>query len=142
MSELIKEITRQFDHLENLIQVLDSELHLISTRDAEALINLLKKKEDLLTHIQQQDDAISRSFDATSEEERTGQEITTMFERAKQLVSECEYRTKINQTAVEQGQLRLEHLRTLLLESRAKESMTYDKSGKARGGKSGRGISA
>jgi flagella synthesis protein FlgN len=142
MSELIKAIKIQFDHLENLIQALDAELHLISTRDAEALINLLKNKEELLTNIQQQDDAISQAFNAATEQERTSDEVTVLFEQAKKLVSECEYRTKINQTAVEQGQLRLEHLRTLLLESRAKESMTYDKSGKARGGKSGRGISA
>ncbi|WP_166425020.1 flagellar export chaperone FlgN [Paraglaciecola sp. 20A4] len=142
MSELIKAITKQFDHLEDLIQALDSELHLISSRDAEALINLLKNKENLLTTVQQQDDAISIAFNASSEEERTTEEVLALFDRAKKLVSECQYRTKINQVAVEQGQLRLEHLRTLLLESRAKESMTYDKSGKARGGKSGRGISA
>jgi flagella synthesis protein FlgN len=142
MSELTKAITLQFEHLENLIKALDSELHLISTRDAEALINLLKSKEDLLTNIQDQDKLISKAFEATSPEIRTNQEVTDLFAHAKKLVSECEYRTKINQTAVEQGQLRLEHLRNLLLESRAKESMTYDKSGKARGGSSGRGISA
>ncbi|GAC34422.1 flagellar export chaperone FlgN [Paraglaciecola polaris] len=142
MSELIKAITTQFDHLEDLIQALDSELHLISSRDAEALINLLKNKENLLTTVQQQDDVISAAFEASSETDRTSEEVVALFDRAKQLVSECQYRTKINQTAVEQGQLRLEHLRTLLLESRAKESMTYDKSGKAQGGRSGRGISA
>ena len=76
MSELIKAIKIQFDHLENLIQALDAELHLISTRDAEALINLLKNKEELLTNIQQQDDAISQAFNAATEQERTSDEVT------------------------------------------------------------------
>lgn len=142
MLKLTEAITIQFDHLEDLKQALESELHLISSRDAESLINLLKNKEIILESIQAQDSAISASYHASSETVRDSQEVQSLFKHAKSLVSECKYRTKINQTAVEQGQLRLEHLRTLLLESRAKESMTYDKSGKAQGGKSGRGVSA
>jgi flagella synthesis protein FlgN len=142
MSELINTIKIQFDHLENLKLALESELHLISSRDAEALINLLKNKEILLETIQAQDNLISTAYNASSEIERNTEEVQSLFDHAKSLVSDCAYRTKINQTAVEQGQLRLEHLRTLLLEARAKESMTYDKSGKAQGGKSIRGVSA
>ncbi|MFQ3235521.1 MAG: flagella synthesis protein FlgN [Paraglaciecola sp.] len=142
MSELINTIKIQFVHLENLKLALESELHLISTRDAEALINLLKNKEILLETIQTQDNLISTAYNASPEIERKTEEVLALFDHAKSLVSQCAYRTKINQTAVEQGQLRLEHLRTLLLEARVKESITYDKSGKAQGGKSTRGVSA
>lgn len=51
-------------------------------------------------------------------------------------------RRQINQKAVEQGQLRLTHLRNLMLEVRAKESLTYDKSGKPNASRSGSGVSA
>jgi flagellar biosynthesis protein FlgN len=110
----------QIEHLDQLQLILENELHLISTRDPEALINLLKSKEALLDQIQQQD----------------------QIAMAKNSLAQCQFRTDINRTAVEQGQLRLEHLRNLLLESRAKESMTYDKSGKTRGGSSGKGVNA
>ncbi|MFQ3197757.1 MAG: flagella synthesis protein FlgN [Paraglaciecola sp.] len=141
MSELISAITIQFDHLENLKLALESELHLISCRNAESLITLLKNKEALLETIQVQDNLIATAYNASTEIERNTEEVQSLFDHAQSLISQCAYRTKINQTAVEQGQLRLGHLRTLLLEARAKESMTYDKTGKAQGGKKIRGVS-
>lgn len=140
MSELIKAIEIQFNNLEQLKLVLENELHLISTRDPELLINLLKKKENLLSFVQTQDELINTEYQKTSEPDKV--EVQSLFTQIKDLVSECQYRTKINQTAVEQGQLRLEHLRNLLLESRAKESITYDKSGRTQGSKPSKGISA
>ena len=83
-----------------------------------------------------------KNFEIDHQEQKDENELVELFNKAKEMVVQCQFRTKINQTAVEQGQLRLEHLRNLLLESRAKESMTYDKSGRTRGGSSGGGISA
>ncbi|MEO9945611.1 flagellar export chaperone FlgN [Paraglaciecola sp.] len=142
MLELKNTITAQNTNLQELQQILETELHLISSRDAEALISLLKTKEALLVKIQEQDLAISKIYSSASQELKDNPEIISLFDDAKELVSQCKFRTQINQTAVEQGQLRLEHLRSLLLESRAKESMTYDKSGKTRGGSASGGISA
>ena len=142
MFELKKEIAAQHNFLLELQHVLESELHLISTRDAESLLNLLKTKEALLDSVQQQDNLISSLYSKTCQEQKDDEELVALFNQAKEMVTQCQFRTKINQTAVEQGQLRLEHLRNLLLESRAKESMTYDKSGRTRGGSSGGGISA
>lgn len=142
MSELIKAIKSQHKLLLELQQILETELHLISSRDAESLINMLKTKEALLDSVQQQDTLISSLYTKLSEEQKGEEEVVALFNQAKEIVSQCKYRTKINQTAVEQGQLRLEHLRNLLLESRVKESMTYDKSGRTQGGSSGGGIVA
>lgn len=142
MFELKKEITNQHSLLLELQCVLESELHLISTRDAESLINLLKTKEALLDSVQHQDSTIASLYAKASQAQKDDDELIALFDQAKEMVTQCQFRTKINQTAVEQGQLRLEHLRNLLLESRAKESMTYDKSGRTRGGSSGGGISA
>jgi flagella synthesis protein FlgN len=142
MLELKKEISAQHNFLLELQRVLESELYLISTRDAESLINLLKTKEALLDSVQQQDTLIASLHSKISQEQKDDEELVALFSQAKEMVTQCQFRTKINQTAVEQGQLRLEHLRNLILESRAKESMTYDKSGRTRGGTSGGGISA
>jgi flagella synthesis protein FlgN len=142
MSELKKEITSQHRLLLELQHILESELHLISTRDAESLINLLKTKEALLDSVQQQDSLIASLYAKTSQDQKDDEELVSLFDKAKLIVTQCQFRTKVNQTAVEQGQLRLEHLRNLLLESRAKESITYDKSGRTQGGTSGGGISA
>ena len=142
MCELKKAIIDQHKHLQNLQLTLESELHLISSRDAESLITLLENKEALLEAIQKQDGLIETLYKQADKDTQQSPDITSLFDKAKELVSQCQFRTKINQTAVEQGQLRLEHLRNLLLESRAKESMTYDKSGKTKGGSSGGGISA
>ncbi|MDP5032935.1 MAG: flagellar protein FlgN [Paraglaciecola sp.] len=142
MNNIKEAISVQNSQLEQLQLVLENELHLISTRDPESLLNLLKTKESLLDAIQEQDSVIARLYGKLSDEEKQEASLTQLFDIAKNMVNQCKYRTSINQTAVEQGQLRLEHLRTLLLESRAKESLTYDKSGRTRGGSSGKGINA
>ena len=142
MSELKKAITNQHKLLLELQQILETELHLISSRDAESLINMLKTKEALLDSVQQQDTVIAGLYTKASQEQKDDEELVELFNQAKEMVSQCQFRTQINQTAVEQGQLRLEHLRNLLLESRAKESMTYDKSGRTQGGTSGSGVKA
>lgn len=142
MYELKKAITGQLKFLLELQRVLETELHLISSRDAESLINMLKTKEALLDTVQQQDTLIANLYKKASQDQKDDENIVALFNQAKDMVSQCKFRTQINQTAVEQGQLRLEHLRNLLLESRAKESMTYDKSGRTQGGSSSGGISA
>ncbi|MEP1447135.1 MAG: flagellar export chaperone FlgN [Paraglaciecola sp.] len=141
MSELKKAITNQHTLLIELQQILETELHLISSRDAESLISMLKTKEALLDSVQQQDTVIAGLYAKVPQDQKEDEEIVGLFNQAKEMVNQCKFRTQINQTAVEQGQLRLEHLRNLLLESRAKESMTYDKSGRTRGNKSGGGTS-
>ena len=70
------------------------------------------------------------------------EEDEALMTNAKKLLDDCKYRTQVNQKAVEQGQLRLTHLRNLMMEVRAKESLTYDKKGKPKGGTLGSGVSA
>ncbi|MBN7818829.1 flagellar export chaperone FlgN [Bowmanella yangjiangensis] len=130
-------LNQQKDALARLLLLLDTELQQISSRDAEALISLVKEKEVLLEQIQQQDEQLSTLLPSELTEQQT-----TLKEQIIDLVKDCQYRTQINATAVEQGQLRLEHLRNLIVESRAKESLTYDKAGKKHSGSRGSGISA
>ncbi|MCY7294557.1 flagellar export chaperone FlgN [Alteromonas sp. a30] len=136
LSEALKQ---QITLLSQLKQLLDNELQLITARDAEALLKLVENKQTTLDDIQQQDQVISSLYDANAQ---YPEEVETLFAQAKQLLEECKYGTKVNAKAVEQGQLRLEHLRKLLIEVRSKESMTYDKTGRAQGGTKLGGVKA
>ncbi len=135
-------VEQQLDNLSTLSALLEQELHLIGTRDAEALMTLLQQKEAVLEAIAQTDAAIDGPYRTAQETGALTSEIEAGIAKAKALLEECQYRTQVNQTAVEQGQLRLTHLRNLMLEVRAKESLTYDKSGKPKGTGMGRGVKA
>ena len=139
---LNEQLTQQTENLASLKAMLDKELHLISSRDAEALMTLLKEKEQLLGAIQNLDDAINPQLQTLQQEAPLPEDIQAHIDQAKTLLSECQYCTEVNQLAVEQGQLRLVHLRNLMMDVRAKESLTYDKAGKKKGGFSGKGVSA
>ncbi|HAU93916.1 MAG TPA: flagellar biosynthesis protein FlgN [Alteromonas sp.] len=139
---LNEQLTQQTENLASLKAMLDKELHLISSRDAEALMTLLKDKEQLLVAIQNLDEAINPQLRTLQQEAPLPEDIQAHIEQAKTLLSECQYCTEVNQRAVEQGQLRLVHLRNLMMDVRAKESLTYDKAGKKKGGFSGKGVSA
>lgn len=139
---LNRQLAHQLANLASLKEMLEQELHLIGSRDAEALMTLLKDKELLLSTIQDLDDAINPQLQALQQEGPLPADIESQVDEAKTLLSECQYCTQVNQLAVEQGQLRLAHLRNLMMEVRAKESLTYDKAGKKKGGFTGKGVSA
>ncbi|GAB2689771.1 flagella synthesis protein FlgN [Aliiglaciecola aliphaticivorans] len=139
MKNLITLLEKQKEQLDSLIVLLESELHLIGTRDAESLTTVINDKSNLLESIAQTDKAIEQQIEKQPDW-ATEQGVKDLFDKINQSLSQCKFRTEINQKAVEQGQLRLQHLRSLLLESRAKETMTYDKSGKPKGGSSGKSV--
>ena len=139
VSELTQALSRQVEQMSSLAVLLEKELQLISSRDAESLMKLLDEKTSLLTSIQTLDASIEGSID---NHESLSEEDEALMANAKKLLDDCKYRTQVNQKAVEQGQLRLTHLRNLMMEVRAKESLTYDKKGKPKGGSLGSGVSA
>lgn len=138
-SQLTQALIKQVEQLSSLAVLLEKELQLISSRDAESLMNLLDEKTALLTSIQALDGSIERTI---SDQGSMSEEDEALMENAKKLLDDCKYRTQVNQKAIEQGQLRLTHLRNLMMEVRAKESLTYDKKGKPKGGTLGSGVSA
>jgi flagella synthesis protein FlgN len=138
-NQLTQALSRQVEQLSSLVGMLEKELQLISSRDAESLMKLLDKKTALLTSIQALDVSIERTIDNGG---FLSEEDEALMAKANKLLEDCKYRTQVNQKAVEQGQLRLTHLRNLMMEVRAKESLTYDKKGKPKGGTLGSGVSA
>jgi flagella synthesis protein FlgN len=134
-------LEQQVLNLENLALMLENELQHISSRNAELLMALLNDKSALLEDIQTLDEKIT-PLHRSAIEDGIDESTELLVSKAQTLLDECKYRTQINQKAVERGQLRLNHLRNLMMEVRAKESLTYDKSGKPKGGQLGSGVKA
>ena len=139
---LLDAINKQEEQLVSLKAILENELHLISTREPETLMALLQEKEEALSAIDKQESVIAPLYEESKQNNQITDEVNEAVARCNKIVEECKYLTEISAKSVEQGQLRLSHLRNLMMELRAKESMTYDRNGKTRGDSSGGGVSA
>lgn len=135
-------IAIQLGYLRDLKALLEQELHLISSREPEILMQLLQNKQELLDKIEAQDSAVDTLYKRRIATAEIPETCDTLLQDCKQVLFECKYLTQINAKSVEQGQLRLVHLRNFMMELRAKESMTYDRSGRTNGDSSSKGISA
>lgn len=135
-------IATQLTQLRDLKGLLEQELHLISSREPETLMQLLQDKQELLDKIEGQDSAVNTLYKRAQDKGDIPESCHELLDACKQVLYECKYLTEINAKSVEQGQLRLVHLRNFMMELRAKESMTYDRSGRTSGDSSGKGIRA
>ena len=135
-------VKKQETQLAQLKQILESELHLISSREPETLMALLQEKEEVLSAIESSDSVINPLYEKAKQEGSIDDAVQTATDACKAIVEECKYLTQINAKSVEQGQLRLTHLRNLMMDLRARETMTYDKSGRTKGDSSTGGFSA
>lgn len=135
-------IATQLGYLRDLKALLEQELHLISSREPETLMQLLQQKQTLLDSIEAQDSAVETLHERATAIGSVSELCKELLQDCKQVLFECQYLTQINAKSVEQGQLRLVHLRNFMMELRAKESMTYDRSGRTRGDSSSKGVSA
>jgi flagella synthesis protein FlgN len=134
-------IASQLVFLRELKALLEQELHLISSREPEILMQLLHDKQNLLDKIEAQDSAVDTLYKRRIATEAIPESCEALLQSCKQVLFECKYLTQINAKSVEQGQLRLVHLRNFMMELRAKESMTYDRSGRTNGDSPSKGIS-
>lgn len=142
-SSLENAIRKQLELLCRLKDILEQELHMISSREPESLLQVLKDKEQVLEQIESQDQAVEILYERHQNGGKVIEDICQeLFGECKQKLEECKYLTEINTRCVEQGQLRLVHLRNTMLELRSRESMTYDKAGNTRGTGPGKGVRA
>jgi len=145
MSVLSSLFEEQCEQLTTLLGLLDRELHLISAREPDELMRLVEEKNQLLDSIQKVDQRIADFYakeKASNGDLVLSEQEQALLTKSQKLLEQCKYNTSINEKAVEQGQLKLAHLRQLIMDVRAKESLTYDKSGATKGGTLGKGISA
>ena len=87
-SQLTQALIKQVEQLSSLAVLLEKELQLISSRDAESLMNLLDEKTALLTSIQALDGSIERTI---SDQGSMSEEDEALMANAKKLLDDCKY---------------------------------------------------
>ena len=134
-------LAQQHQQVYTLLSLLEEELGLISKRQSEELLQLLEKKSPLLEAIQTTDTQISQIINHGNSSDITDNDQALM-EEVQDCLAKCKRQTAVNEKAVEHSLSRVAHLRQILIDIRAKESLTYDKTGKPQGGTLGKGIKA
>ena len=81
MQSLLSMLDSQIAHLENLAVLLDKELHLISSRNAEELMTLLKEKEETLESIQAIDSEIHRHYQSQLSAENRSEDVQARLDQ-------------------------------------------------------------
>lgn len=112
-----------------LLELLQGEQQLIIERDSDALQQIVTEKNTVIAQIQENDLLLERQAKDTPEV-FTHHDTMDQVQCIQRLLSECKKASEVNRLAVEQTQLKITQLRNLLAESRAKETMTYDKLGR------------
>jgi flagella synthesis protein FlgN len=131
-------LDQQQQLLHTICGLLKQEREAITDRQPEVLVALLENKMQLLGEVESNDKAIKAALVNQSPSLAQDEKIALI----RSLLEECKQLTSINQQAVSKSQVRLNHLKHLLVEGRQKESMTYDKAGQVTGGTRIKGIKA
>lgn len=131
-------LDQQQQLLHTICGLLKQEREAITDRQPEVLVELLESKMQLLGDVESNDKAIKAALVNQPPSLAQDEKISLI----RSLLEECKQLTSINQQAVSKSQVRLNHLKHLLVEGRQKESMTYDKAGQVTGGTRIKGIKA
>ena len=94
-------INKQLTLLSELKEILEQELHLISSREPEKLMQLLQDKEAVLGNIESQDQAVEIMYARVSEQAEVPQSCHVLLDKCKKVLGECKYLTAINAKSVE-----------------------------------------
>jgi flagella synthesis protein FlgN len=133
-------IAKQLEQIQLLSSLLAKENEVLQQHSPDALIEITTQKNELLLAIQQLDQhlALHQEFQKSKNE---GQHQDVIDKIADSL-EQCKKQNIINGQIIQHSQLAVEKMKTSLLESHSKSSMTYDSTGKKSGGLSSIGIKA
>jgi flagella synthesis protein FlgN len=133
-------VTQQFSQLQELEGVITDEKLVLQQHKPDALLHISEKKNQLLLAIQNLDQQISIN-QAFAQDKAAGflsQELADI----ESLLKRCQQKNQVNGQIIAQSQLAVERMKTSLLESHNKTSVTYDSKGKKSGGLSSIGLKA
>ena len=133
-------LAKQFSQLQELEQVITDEKIVLQQHQPDALLEITEKKNQLLLSIQNLDQQISIN-QAFAQDKAAGLLSEELVAIEKQLEL-CQKKNLVNGQIIAQSQLSVERMKTSLLESHNKTSMTYDSKGKKSGGLSSIGLKA
>ncbi|WP_440875629.1 flagella synthesis protein FlgN [Thalassotalea sp. PLHSN55] len=133
-------LAQQHSQLSALETLLTQENEILQQHQPDALNDITAQKNDLLLAIQTLDQHIGQHAGFVAEK-ATGAFDETLAE-IEHLLSACKKQNQVNGMIIQHSQLAVERMKTNLLESNNKSSVTYDNKGKKSGGLSSIGIKA
>lgn len=139
-SESKELISLQFSQLQELEKIITEEKLVLQRHQPNALLEISKKKNQLLLSIQKLDQKImiNQPFAQDKAAGLLTQELTDI----ENLLILCQQKNQVNGQIIAQSQLAVERMKTSLLESHNRTSVTYDSKGKKSGGLSSIGLKA
>jgi len=135
-----EQLVLQLSQLEQLLVLLHAENQLLQQQKPDELTALSAEKNELLLAIQSLDQLIGQS--TSFNQEKAAGIHDNVLDKITSCLNECKTQNQINGQVIQHSQLAVERMKTSLLESHNKSSMTYDSKGKKSGGLSSIGIKA
>ncbi|MDT0602887.1 flagella synthesis protein FlgN [Thalassotalea castellviae] len=125
-------VEKQLMQLQQLEIIIDREKDVLQKQDPDKLLEITDEKNHLLVAIQTLDQQFEQSI-LFKQEKSQG-----LYEEQLSLIEEillrCKDKNHVNGQIIAQSQLAVERMKTSLLHSHNKSSMTYDSKGKTSGG--------
>ena len=139
-TQSIELLAQQFSQLQELEQVITDEKLILQQHQPDALLEVSEKKNQLLLSIQNLDQQIS--INQSFAQDKAAGFLTQELADIEKLLKLCQQKNQVNGQIIAQSQLAVERMKTSLLESHSKTSVTYDNKGKKSGGLSSIGLKA
>ncbi|GAA5131992.1 flagellar export chaperone FlgN [Thalassotalea piscium] len=133
-------LDQQLQQLQQLLLILEQEKEILIKSDPEQLTSIGLVKDEILLAIQSLDKQIEQSVQF-----RQGK-AQGLYDNAlaqiEQCLLQCKDQNTVNGKIIQQSQLAVERMKTSLLQSHNKSSLTYDNKGKTSGGLSSLDVKA
>ena len=133
-------LAQQLSQLQELEQVITEEKLVLQQHQPDALLQVSEKKNQLLLSIQNLDKQIS--LNQVFAQDKAAGFLSQELSDIESLLKLCQQKNQVNGQIIAQSQLAVERMKTSLLESHNKTSVTYDSKGKRSGGLSSIGLKA
>ena len=133
-------IEKQLIQLQQLENIIDEEKETLLLQNPENLINITEQKNKLLLAIQSLDQQFEQSI--LFKEEKSQGLYNEHLNLIEATLLSCKEKNQVNGQIINHSQLAVERIKTSLLQSHNKSSMTYDSKGKTSGGLSRLNIKA
>ncbi|MGL1958494.1 MAG: flagellar protein FlgN [Colwellia sp.] len=121
-------LAQQYNQLQTLEKIIADEKEILQQHDPEALIQISQQKNQVLLAIKDLDQQIS--YNQQFAQDRAAGKLTQELSNIQALLEHCQKQNQINGQIIAQSQLAVERMKTSLLESHNKASITYDNKGK------------
>jgi len=135
-----KSLAQQLAQLQELKQVITDEKLILQQHQPDALLQISAKKNQLLMSIKNLDQQIG--INQVFAQDKAAGFLSLELTEIENLLTLCQQKNLVNGQIIAQSQLAVERMKTSLLESHNRTSVTYNSKGKKSGGLSSIGLKA